>query len=82
MAYLPLISKLAHTIWYKIGCGRNQGLVVEGCFSDSRPVIGSALQFICTNDLDYNVVNIVSKFAEATKVGGIMDNEERYPRAQ
>ena len=41
-------------------------------------VLGSLLFVIYINDLDENLDSMVSKFADDTKSGGIVDSEEGY----
>eukprot|EP00061_Rhincodon_typus_P006165 g26510.t1 len=43
-----------------------------------RPI----LFVIYTNDLDQNVENMVSKFADDIGIGGIVDNKDSYIRLQ
>ena len=66
-------------------------MVVEGCFSNWGPVtsgmpqgsvLGPLLFVIYVNDLDENLWGMVSKFADDTKIGGIVDNEEGYQGLQ
>ena len=45
-------------------------------------VLGPLLFVIYMNDLDENIGSIVSKFADDTKIGGIVDSEEGYLRLQ
>ena len=70
---------------------RSQRVIVEGCFSNWRPmtsgvpqgsVLGPLIFVIYINDLDENLGGIVSKFADDTKIGDIVDSEERYLRLQ
>ena len=46
------------------------------------PVLGPLLFVIYINDLDDNIGGMVSKFADDTKIGGIVDSEEGYLRLQ
>ena len=71
--------------------GRSQRVVVEDCFSEWRPVtsgvpqgsvLGPLLFVIYINDLDDNVVNWISKFADDTKIGGVVDSEEGFQSLQ
>ena len=71
--------------------GRRQRVVVENCFSEWRPmtsgvpqgsVLGPLLFVIYINDLDDNVVNWISKFADDTKIGGVVDSEEGFQSLQ
>ena len=64
-------------------------MMVEGCFSDWRPVIsgvprgsvlGPLLFNIFRNDLDVNVRGMVSKVADESKLGGIIDTKEGYQK--
>ena len=66
---------------------RGQRVAVEGYFSNWRPVtsavprgsvLGPLLFVIYINDLDENIGGMVSKFADDTKIGGIVDSEESY----
>ena len=66
-------------------------VVVESCFSNWRPVtsgvpqgsvLGPLLFVIYTNDLDENIGGMVSKFADDTKIDGIVDSEESYLQLQ
>ena len=41
-------------------------------------VLGPLLFVIYINDLDENLVGMVSKFADDTKIGSIVDSEEDY----
>ena len=70
---------------------RSQRVVVESCFSNWRPVtsgvpqgsvLGPLLFVIYMNDLDENIGGMVSKFADDTKIGGIVDSEESYLQLQ
>ncbi|XP_059843914.1 P-selectin glycoprotein ligand 1 isoform X2 [Hypanus sabinus] len=71
--------------------GRSQRVVVEDCFSEWRSVTSGMLQgselgpllfVIYINDLDDNVVNWISKFADDTKIGGVVDSEEGFQSLQ
>ena len=64
---------------------------MEGCLTDWRPVTSSVPQesvhdpllfVIYINDLDENVQGMNSKFADDTKIGGIVDCEEGYQKLQ
>ena len=66
---------------------RTQRVVVEDCFSNRRSVtsgvsqgsvLGPLLFVIYINDLDENIGGMVSKFADDTKIGGIVDSEESF----
>ena len=66
-------------------------MMVEGCFSDWKPVtrgvpqglvLGPLLFVIYINDLDVNVQGMVRKFVDDTKLGGIVDSEEGYQKLQ
>ena len=70
---------------------RSQRVVVEGCFSNWRPVtssvpqgsvLGPLLFVIYINDLDENIGGMFSKFADDTKSSGIVDREESYLQLQ
>ena len=45
-------------------------------------VLGPLLFVIYINDLDENIGGMVSKFADDTKICGIVDSEESYLRLQ
>jgi len=45
-------------------------------------VLGPLLFVIYINDLDENAQGMISKFADDTKVGSIVDSEERYQKLQ
>eukprot|EP00061_Rhincodon_typus_P015190 g42725.t1 len=66
---------------------RRQTIVVEGCFSDWRPVtnnmphgsvLGPLLPITYMNDSDVNIGVKVSKFVDDTKVGYVGDSKEGY----
>ena len=40
------------------------------------------MTIIYINDLDENIGDMVSKFADDTKIGGVVDSEESYLRLQ
>ena len=59
-------------------------MVVEGCLSDGRPmsssvprgsVLGPLLFVIDINDIDENVRGMISKFADDTKIGRVVNSE-------
>ncbi|XP_059806496.1 protein shisa-4 isoform X1 [Hypanus sabinus] len=71
--------------------GRSQRVVVEDCYSEWRPVTGGVPQgsvlgpllfVISINDLGDNVVNWISKFADDTKIGDVVDSEEGFQSLQ
>ena len=71
--------------------GRSQRVVVEDSYSEWRPVtsrvpqgsvLGPLLFVIYINDLDDNVANWISKFADDTKIGGVVDSEEGFQSLQ
>ena len=45
-------------------------------------VLGPLLFVIYINDLDENVQDMISKFADDTKIDGIIDSEEGYQKLQ
>eukprot|EP00061_Rhincodon_typus_P010066 g34065.t1 len=45
-------------------------------------VLGPLLFVIYINDLDLNIEDMVSKFADDTKIGGVVDSQEGYLREQ
>ena len=45
-------------------------------------VLGPLLFVIYINDLDENLIGMVSKFADDTKIGGMVDSEEGYLQLQ
>ena len=45
-------------------------------------MLGPLLFVIYINDLDENIGGMFSKFADDTKIGGIVDSEESYLRLQ
>lgn len=45
-------------------------------------VLGPLLLVLFINYLDYNVNGIICKFADDTKIAGVMDSEEDCPRLQ
>ena len=64
---------------------------MEGCFSEWRSVTsgvpqGSVLELlsfvIYINDLEENVAGRVSKFADDTKIGKVVDSDENCQRIQ
>eukprot|EP00061_Rhincodon_typus_P010293 g34479.t1 len=60
---------------------RRQRVAVDGCCSEWRVVtIGPLLFLISINDLEENVADLISKFADDTKIDGIADSEENYQR--
>ena len=71
--------------------GRSQRVMVDGCLSGWRQVtsgvpqgsvLGPLLFVMYINDLDEGVVNWISKYADDTKIGGVVDNEEDFQSLQ
>eukprot|EP00061_Rhincodon_typus_P019014 g48444.t1 len=65
--------------------------MVEGCFSDWRPVtsrlpqglvLGPLFFVIYENNLDVNITGTFSKFADDTTIGGVVDSQEGYLRVE
>eukprot|EP00061_Rhincodon_typus_P011606 g36756.t1 len=70
---------------------RRHRVAVERCFSERRAVtsgfpqgsvLGPLLFVICINDLEENVAGLIGKFADDTKIGGVVDSEEDCQRIQ
>lgn len=66
-------------------------VMVEGCFSDWRPltssvhqasVLGPLLFVIYINGLDENIQGMISMFADDTKVGGIVDSNDSQDKCE
>eukprot|EP00061_Rhincodon_typus_P003484 g20206.t1 len=57
---------------------------VEACdwWCASGSVLGPLLFAIYVNDFDENVQGMISKFADDTKIGSIVGNEEGYQKLQ
>lgn len=64
-------------------------MVPEDYFSDQKRVTigvpsgrcrGPLLFVVYINDLDEKVVGMVNKVADDIKIGGIVDNEETFPK--
>ena len=47
-----------------------------------RSVLGPLLFIVDINDLEENVAGLISKFADDTKIGGVVDSEEDCQRIQ
>ncbi|GCC29513.1 hypothetical protein chiPu_0007955 [Chiloscyllium punctatum] len=70
--------------------GRKQRVVVEGRLSVWRHVTSDMPQetvlgpllFAIYNDLDENIHRMLCKFADDTKIGGIVESEEGYQKLQ
>ena len=70
---------------------RRQRVAVEGSFSDWRSVtssvpqgsvLGPLLFVIYINDLEENVAGLISKFADDTKIAGVVVSDEHCQRIQ
>lgn len=67
--------------------GKNQRIVVESCFSDSKleingvpeeTMLGQLPLVIYISFADVKLGNIISKFVADIKIGGTVDSKERY----
>eukprot|EP00061_Rhincodon_typus_P016263 g44383.t1 len=45
-------------------------------------VLGPLLFVICINDLEENIADLISEFADDTKIGEVVDSEEDFQRIQ